>query len=164
MTGQRNSKVAFKGPYMVSGKSILTKSGVLKTVTSPAELNHDWIKLAVLKGTTSEEYVRANTPNAKIMAVDNYAAGVKLVNDGTIDAMLADFSICAYNMLKYPNEGLFTLQKPLTLEPIGMALPPNDPLFMNLVDNFFTILEINGDLDRLQQKWFQSADWLKQVK
>ena len=164
MTGQRNTKVAMKGPYMISGKSILTKSVVLKTVTSPAELNNDWTKLAVLKGTTSEDYVRENTPNAKILTVDNYDAGVKLVRDGTIDALVADYSVCAYNTLVYPGEGMFTLNKPLSLEPIGMALPPNDPLLMNLIDNYLNIMKLNGELDRLQQKWFQSGNWLDQVK
>ena len=164
ITVQRNLRVAFKGPYMVSGKSILTKSSVLKTVTSASELNNDWVKLATLKGSTSEDFAKANIPQAKIILIDNYDEGVQMVREGKIDALLADFSICAYSILKYPNEGLLTLNTPLTIEPIGIALPPNDPLLMNLVENFFKVMQLNGGLEKLQEKWFRSGVWLDQVK
>ena len=87
-----------------------------------------------------------------------------MVREGKIDALMADYSICAYSILKYPNEGLLTLNTPLTIEPIGIALPPNDPLLMNLVENFFKVMQLNGGLEKLQDKWFRSGVWLDQVK
>jgi len=164
MTAQRNLRIAFKGPYMVSGKSILTKSSVLKTVTGASELNNDWVKLATLRGSTSEDFAKANTPQAKITLIDNYDEGVQMVREGKIDALLADYSICAYSILKYPDEGLLTLSTPLTIEPIGIALPPDDHLLMNLVENFFMVMQLNGGLEKLQEKWFRSGAWLDQVK
>ena len=164
ITSNRNIKVAFMGPYMVSGKSILTKSSVLKTVTSAPELNQDYVKLATLKGSTSESFAERNLPQAKLSVVDNYDEGIEMVRNGSIDALLADYSICAYTILRHPEEGFLTLNRPLTLEPIGVAYPPHDIHLSNFLENFFNILQLNGDLAALEEKWFRNGEWLDRVK
>jgi polar amino acid transport system substrate-binding protein len=164
ITTPRNLKVAFKGPYMLSGKSILTKTPTLKTVTSPAEINNSYVKIATLKSSTSESYARKNTPQAKLTLVDNYDQGIEMVRNGTVDLLLADYAICAYSILTNPNDGFYTLNTPLSIEPIGMALPATDPLFLNLIDNFFMTLQLDGTLDELQQKWFNDGAWIELVK
>jgi len=164
ITSDRNLKVAFKGPYMVSGKSILTKSSVLKTATSAPELNNDWIRLATLQGSTSEDYARKNLPQAKLTLLENYDEGIEMVRTDQIDALLADYSICAYAILKNPQEGYLTLTKPLTLEPIGVAYPPHDTHFSNFLENFFNIMQLKGELATLEEKWFRNGEWLERVK
>ena len=116
ITTGRNKKVAFKGPYMISGKSILTKEITLRTVTNPKEINNAVTKIAVLQNSTSEKYVRANTPVAKIIPVANYAAAIEMIKKGEVDLLLADYAICAYSVLTNPNEGFYTLESPLSLE------------------------------------------------
>jgi polar amino acid transport system substrate-binding protein len=164
ITTARNLKVAFKGPYMISGKSILTKTPTLKTVTSPAELNNSYVKIATLKGSTSESYANKNTPQAILTLVDNYDQGIEMIRNGTVDLLLADFAICAYSVLTNPDDGFYTLSNPLSIEPVGMALPASDPLFLNLIDNFFMDMQLDGTLDDLQQKWFNDGSWIELVK
>ena len=164
MTLERNMKVAFKGPYMISGKSILTKTPTLKSVTSPGEINNEFTKIAVLKSSTSEDYARENTPMAKITIVDDYDEGIELIRNGKVDLMIADFSICAFAVLTNTEEQFYTLNQPLSIEPVGLAMPASDPLFLNIVDNFFVFMQLNGTLDQLQQKWFNDGSWLDKVK
>ncbi len=164
ITTKRNMKVAFKGPYMISGKSILTKTPTLKTVTSPGEINNEFTRIAVLKSSTSETYARTNTPFAKLTIINDYDEGIDLIRKGEVDLMIADFSICAYAVLTNTAEQFYTLSQPLSIEPVGLAMPASDPLFLNLVDNFLVNMQLSGKLDELQNKWFNDGSWVEKVK
>ena len=165
ITIERNLKVAFVGPYVLSGKSILTKStSSLATATNAQAINQASTKLVTLKASTSQRFVELNIPDANLTLVDDYDEGVELVMNDQADAMVADFSICAVSVLRYPEHSLTTLNEPLTIEPIGMALPPDDPQLVNLVQNYLTSLQLGGILDQLQKKWFENGTWLIQLK
>src|SRR5262249_16361327 len=53
ITPGRNMKVAFVGPYFVSGKSFLTKEATLASSKGSADLNAPSVKVAALRGSTS---------------------------------------------------------------------------------------------------------------
>ncbi len=160
MTPERNMKVAFAGPYFVSGKAVLTRSELLARATGPSVLDKPSIKLVALSGTTSEGYVKNAVPNATLITTKNYEEAVTMVVGGAADAMVADFPICAVAVLRNPGAGLLTVVSPFTFEPIGMALPANDMLFVNLVQNYLTSLEGTGLLDQLREKWFNDPSWV----
>jgi polar amino acid transport system substrate-binding protein len=163
MTPARNLRVAFVGPYMVSGKSILTKSSTLAAIDEAGDIDQSKVKLVALKGSTSQDFVKRVLPVAQLSAVDDYDQGVKAVLDGAADAMVADFPICALSVLRYPDAGLATLAKPLTIEPIGIALPAGDSLMLNMVENYLGALEAIGLLEELEKMWFEDGSWLIQV-
>ena len=163
MTPQRNLKAAFVGPYIVSGKSILTKSATIAALKDAEDIDQASIKIAALKGSTSERFVQKVLEKTTYIPVADYDTGVKMVVDGQADALVADFPICALSMMRYPDAGLATLTEPLTVEPIGIALPPGDPLLVNMVTNYLSALEGIGLLDALEKKWFEDAGWLIQL-
>lgn len=163
MTPERNVRVAFVGPYMVSGKSILTTSATLSAIDEASDIDQSDIRLAALAGSTSQKFVEKLIPKAKLTTTTDYDEGVKAVMEGKVDAMVADFPICALTMLRYPDAGLATLGKPLTIEPIGIALPPGDSLLVNMVSNYLGALEATGLLEALEKKWFEDGSWLLQV-
>lgn len=163
MTPERNLRVAFVGPYIVSGKSILTKSSTLAAIQETADIDQSQVKLVALKGSTSQKFVQKVLPKAKFTAVDDYDQAVAAVLGGGADAMVADFPICALTALRYPDAGLATLVKPLTIEPIGMALPAGDSLLLNMVENYLGALEAIGLLEELEMRWFEDGSWLIQI-
>jgi len=163
MTPERNVRVAFVGPYMVSGKSILTTSATLSAIDEASDIDQSDIRLAALAGSTSQKFVEKLIPKAKLTTTADYDEGVEAVMEGKVDAMVADFPICALTMLRYPDAGLATLGKPLTIEPIGIALPPGDSLLVNMVSNYLGALEATGLLEALEKKWFEDGSWLLQV-
>ena len=164
ITPERNLKALFAGPYTLSGKSILTKSKVLAEISEASEANEKKYKITCLKGSTSEKFVRAYMPNTEIIPVENYDVGVNMVLNDQADALVADVPICLVTLLRYQDEGLVTLDEPLTIEPIGMALPPDDPQFLNLVENYLSALELSGALQLLDQIWFEDGQWLLNMK
>ena len=164
ITPKRNLKALFVGPYIVSGKSIITKSSTLAMVDDLEDLNLPTTRLVALQGSTSEELIRKFLPKATLVVTENYDLAVKMVLNNKADAMFGDYPVCVYTKLKYPLENLYVLDQPLTIEPIGMALPPDGYLLHNLVQNYINSLMIFGLLDLLEAKWFDSGQWLDQVK
>ena len=76
---------------------------------------------------------------------------------------VADASIIMLSMMRWPDAGLVAADRPLTIEPIGIAVPATDPLLLNLVQNYMRAMEAGGVLERLHKKWFQDGGWLIQL-
>lgn len=163
ITAERNSKVAFVGPYYISGKGVLTSMATLASITSPDDLDKKEFKITALEGSTSERFVQLQMPQAAYKPAKDYDEGVKMVIDGTVDAMIADHPICVISVARYPQHDLFTIVSPFTYEPIGIALPAGDPLFVNLVDNLLNSIEGSGALDRATRYWFEKGEWFDQL-
>ncbi len=80
--------------------------------------------------------------------------------DGKADAMVADMPICVLSVLRHPNAGLTTLERPLSVEPLGIAISADDPQFLNLVDNFLEAYGKTGVLTKLRKKWLEDSSWI----
>jgi len=164
MTMERNMKVAFAGPYILSGKSILTKTPSYSGTSKSSDLNNETITLVTLKGSTGEAYVKADMPEAELLLADTYEDAIKLLEEDKASIMVADYPICAYTVLVHPEKNLMTIDEPLTIERIGMALPPDDAHFHNMIQNYLNGLALIGALDLLEIRWFDSGDWVELVK
>jgi polar amino acid transport system substrate-binding protein len=64
--------------------------------------------------------------------------------------------------LRHRGDGLTTL-RPLTFEPMGIALPPNDPLLINWMQNFFLTLDGTGVLAEITARWLDDPAWLEDL-
>jgi polar amino acid transport system substrate-binding protein len=163
ITPERNLKVAFVGPYFASGKSILAKAANVDSIDEIGKMNNPDKVLVALKGSTSQMFVEKVTPKAKLVLADDYPQAVSMVRNDKAVAMVADYPICMVSVYRYPDAKLATLKKPLSYEPIGIALPPNDPLLINWVENFLHALEKTGAMETLMEKWFRDASWVNQL-
>jgi polar amino acid transport system substrate-binding protein len=164
ITMERNMKVAFIGPYTLAGKSIVTTSEEMAKIKKAEDMNKAELKISFLKGSTSEQYVQTVIPDATDLPCVNYDEAVDKLLKGEANILLADSPICAITILKNPNSNLVTLDKPFTLEPIGMALPADDPLLLNFLENYFNALVMAGILQELQTYWFENGSWLLKMK
>jgi polar amino acid transport system substrate-binding protein len=163
MTPGRNLKVAFVGPYFASGKSILAKMVNVGSIDEIAKMNNPDKVLVALKGSTSQMFVEKVIPKAKLVVADDYGQAVTMVRNDTAIAMVADYPICMVSVYRYPDAKLGTLEKPISYEPIGVALPPSDPLLVNWVQNFLNTLEKTGQMKMLLEKWFKDTSWVSQL-
>ena len=160
VTAQRSTDVLFAGPYTVSGKSILAKTANIEKIKGTDAANNPEYRITCLKGSTSETFARASMPKAQIVAVDNYDDAIAKVINDEADAMVADFPICVITVMRNQGSDLVTLEAPLNIEPIGMALPAGDVHFHNLVENYLSALQISGALKILNDKWINDGSWL----
>jgi ABC-type amino acid transport substrate-binding protein len=160
ITPERTEKAHFIGPYMMTGKSILTRNSVLAQASDSGALNREDLKLAAVANSTSATFVRENTPAAALTETETSDAAVALLIAGKVDGVVADMAVTKLAVLRNRESGLVTLKQPLTLEPVGIAVSKDDPEFQNLVDNFLGAFEKTGVLGQLRKKWFEDGDWI----
>jgi len=55
---------------------------------------------------------------------------------------------------KYPDAGFVSLFSLLSYEPIGIAIPGTDPLYINWTENFLKRVEGTGLMEELAVRWF----------
>jgi polar amino acid transport system substrate-binding protein len=162
MTSERNLKVAFAGPYFISGKAALTKSTSLAAAADPKDVNKP-VRMTVLAGSTSELFAQRELPEVELVAVADYDDAIQKVLDDEVKAMIADYPVCILALYQHPNAGLATTLSTLSFEPIGVALSADAHLLTNVVQNYFTLLEGTGTLTRLRALWFDNDTWVREL-
>jgi polar amino acid transport system substrate-binding protein len=163
MTSERNLKVAFAGPYFISGKAALTKSPSLAAADDPSEVNKSE-RIAVLAGSTSEQFARRHLDAVQLVSVSDYDEGIQMVLDDQINAMIADYPVTLVALYQHPDAGLATTISTFSFEPIGVALSPDAHLLTNVIQNYFTLLEGTGTLERLRLAWFNNDSWIDELQ
>jgi polar amino acid transport system substrate-binding protein len=164
ITPERNLKVAFVGPYFISGKAFLTKIKTIAYADEAKDANNPNTKIVALKGSTSQAFAEAFLDKTTLFTTGTYDEAVDMVLQDKAQAMIADYPICIVSVFRYPEAGLLSVVTQLTYEPIGIAIPANDPLMMNWTRNTLNNIEGSGILDELKLKWFAEGDWLNKLK
>ncbi|MCA1988789.1 MAG: transporter substrate-binding domain-containing protein [Desulfarculus sp.] len=162
MYPDRNRQVMLVGPYLLTGQSILTNARLLSRLTEDFEHDQPELAIAAAKGTTSAEAVKELFPKARLVEVADQEAGLKALLDRRVDALVADHNFCVVATLRFRDQGLATLPKPFSTEPLGVGFS-EDALFYNWMENFFLVLRGTGRLDGLRQKWLESPNWLAEL-
>lgn len=163
ITPERSLKFAFAGPYYVSGKSVLTKTPALAEVTQAPAFNRDNLTFVALEGSTSQAFAKGTLSKAKLMTAPDYKSAVQMVLDNKAQAMIADLPVCVFIMAQHPDSGLTASGALLTMEPIGVALPLDDPQLTSLVTGLIDAMETTGEIDKATKYWFRGIDWLKRM-
>lgn len=162
ITPKRNTKVIFLGPYYVTGQSILGKKSIVTRVKGPDDMNRPDFTLVVAKNTTSEQVAKALVPKAHIILAANMEDAFNMVLSGKAKALFADEPFCVVAAFRNKDKDL-AVSEPFTFEPLGVALPETDLLWMNWVDNVLMKLNAVGELKKLKEYWFHSPDWMTRL-
>ena len=164
ITPERNRKVAFIGPYFISGKAFLTKIKTIAEADEAEDANNPNTKIVTLKDSTSQAFAETFLDKTTLFTTGTYDEAVDMVLQDKVQAMIADYPICIVSLFRYPEAGLLSIITQLTYEPIGIAIPANDPLMMNWTRNTLNNIEGSGILDELKLKWFSQGSWLNKLK
>jgi ABC-type amino acid transport substrate-binding protein len=163
ITPARNARVAFAGPYLISGATLLTREALVDELGELEALDSSERTWAALEGSTGADLIREAFPRARLVTTDDLAATVPQIVDGTIDGLISDLPYVRFELARHPDEGLAVLPSPFTTEPLGVALPPDSPLFANLVQNYLNTLEYTGLLIQMKARWLSGGDWLSEI-
>jgi polar amino acid transport system substrate-binding protein len=162
ITAARNRKVAFVGPYYVSGKGILALGERYAELQDADGLNSPEVTVTTLKDSTSQIFAENLMPEAKLLPAASYDEAVEMVLEKKADVMVADLPFCVYAAYRYQDKGLSAGKSPLTFEPLGIAMA-EDPLLINWVRNFLNTLQGTGQLKKLHAKWLESGSWISEL-
>jgi ABC-type amino acid transport substrate-binding protein len=164
ITPERVERVAFVGPYFTSGKTLLTRSKELAAIEIPADLDQPNLRIAALRGSTSEAFVRSSLPNVELLLTPGLDGAVRKVVSGDVDGLIADRETCYFAVLRNPDEGLIASGATFTLEPMGIAVARDQPQLANLIRAYFGALSETGALERAKAFWFEDPSWVKSLR
>ncbi|MFM4702697.1 transporter substrate-binding domain-containing protein [Aeromonas bivalvium] len=163
VTPQRNLRVNFADPYIVVGQTIVLRKELAGAIKSYQDLNDPKYKIAVKLGTTGEQAVKRMIPKATLLQYETQDDAKLEVVNGKVDAFIYDLP---YNAI-FASENkaaVVHLASPFTFEPLAWAIRKGDQDTLNWMNNYLRQIKGDGSYDRLYQKWFESNDWLKQLK
>lgn len=163
ITPARNARVAFAGPYLISGSSLLTRQDLVGELLDQPSLNNPDRSWAAREGSTGEALIADAFPLASYVVIEDQEVTVAKISRGELDGLIADLPFVRFQLARNPDLGLATLPSPFTTEPLGIALPPNSPLFANLVQNYLNTLEYTGQLIQMKALWLNAGDWLSEM-
>ncbi|PIE74621.1 MAG: amino acid ABC transporter substrate-binding protein [Deltaproteobacteria bacterium] len=164
ITPERNMKVLFSQPYFVTGQAILINKKYKDIIFSFNDLNSTDYKVAFVKGNSSENSLKKLMPDSRFFPVNTTDELVDAVVTGKADAVIADLPFCSTIMAKDGGENLYFIDKPITFEPIGIAVNKNNFHLLNWINTYIRQIQSDGTYDEFYEKWFQKNDWIKYLK
>ncbi|OGB31182.1 MAG: amino acid ABC transporter substrate-binding protein [Burkholderiales bacterium RIFCSPLOWO2_12_FULL_61_40] len=155
---ERREKVAFTVPHYITGARFLVRAD-----TKAQRLNDfRGFKMVSTKGTTPLAAItRANSDQLlgmQILEAPDHARAVDMVESGEADAFAMD-DVLLYGLAAgraVPGK-LKVVGKFLTIEPLAIMLPKNDPEFKKLIDNEMRRLILSKEAQSIYERWFIRA-------
>ena len=153
-TQSRLASVDFSNLIFIDGGGLRVKSGSpINQITDLAGK-----KVAVLQGTTTEkrlnDTLRVRLVNATVMPIADAAAGLAMLEAGTIDAYAGDkVKLVGLAVQAKQPAQLALVAEDLSFEPYAMAMPRNDSAFRLEVNKALTQVYIGGDIEQIYAQW-----------
>lgn len=161
---ERNSRVNFADPLIMTGQTLLIRKDLADKVKSYRDLNSGDYKITSKIGTTGEVAAKRLLNKAQYYSYNTEAEAVLEVVNGKADAFVYDASYNIVALKKLGNDRLVFLDKPITYEPQAFALRKGDYDSINWINNFLSQIKNDGTYDRLYNKWFKRTDWLTEME
>ena len=146
--------IVFSNPFFVAGGRLLVRKGQETVVNPNTPLEN--IQLALLPGTTTEQYVRSAYPRANLVPFEGgggRAEAVTALAAGEVDAFASDGILAAGEILRQnlsPENYALLPEVPLTCEYYGMILPAADPAWRDTINQFISTEAAR----RISDRWF----------
>ncbi len=150
-TPERAAIYSFSRPFIQS-YSIIFIPAERQGISSVNDLKG--LRVAVQKGDVSHDYLSVLS-EITIVAVGTQEEGLKLLLEGQVDAFVGNKWVGLFNLKKLGAEGkIKTVGAPLFPSPYCMAVKKGNDELLSILNTGIEILEKNGTLAILYQKWF----------
>lgn len=154
ITDEREEEVDFSDPYLDSNQALVLKSDSSETEDS---LNSSDKKIVCQAGTTGEDWIKENLPNATVVPIADVTAGMTGVQTGLYDAMVIDAPV-ASNQISQSFTDLKVAETIATGEQYGIAISKDNPALKDAVNKALKEMQDDGTMDQIKTQWFGTAD------
>ena len=152
ITDERLESVDFSEPYLDSNQAIVVAKGSSET----EETLNDASKQVVCQGgTTGDEWIGENLPDAVRVPVDDVTAALTGVQTGLYQAMVVDLPVASY-MLSQSFSDLEIVKEIPTGEQYGIAVSKDNPELTQAVNKALEDMKSDGTMKEIETKWFGS--------
>lgn len=146
ITEARAQKVAFAGPYFISGTAVQVKRSN-NDITSYQDLNVDGKKVTTETNSTAIPAIQKFINKAEITLFTENDACVAALRQGRVDAYILDQSILLSNAVNYND--IKVVGEPFTTDPYGVGVTKSDASAKSFVNDFLTEIFKDGSWKKL---------------
>ncbi len=154
---ERKKEIDFTDSYIDSNQAIVMKKGSDKKGASDTEtiekLNAKGITVCVQQGTTGEEWVRENLPNAECKPLDNAIDCLQNLQSEKCQAVVADLPCMAFYCKESFTDMEVAVQIP-TGESYGIVVSKENPELTKAMNKAIQDMKADGTIDQIMNKWF----------
>ena len=144
---ERDQEIEFSEPYYIARGRILVPSD--SDIRGLEDLAGNRVCTAL--GSTYEETLREEAPDADLKLVDTYSECLELLQNGAIDAISTDDVILTGMIIQ--DDTLEMVGDELTTEPYGAGIKEGDSEFQRFVSDTLEAAQEDGRWADLYQRW-----------
>jgi ABC-type amino acid transport substrate-binding protein len=145
---ERDLEIDFSEPYFVARGRVLV--GPDSEITGVEDLKKGTSVCTAL-GSTYEENLKKQAPQAELKLVDSYSECLELIQNGAVDAVSTDNVILTGMIIQ--DDTLKLVGDDLTTEPYGAGLKDGDTAFKEFVDGTLEEFKSDGRWKETHEKW-----------
>ena len=147
INAERDLEIDFSEPYYIAQGRILVPKG--SDIKGLEDLGGTSVCTAL--GSTYEETIRTEAPDADLKLVDTYSECLELLQNKAIDAISTDDVILTGMIIQ--DDSLEMVGDRLTVEPYGVGIKEGDKQLKQFVDGVLRKVEQDGRWEETYQKW-----------
>jgi glutamate transport system substrate-binding protein len=148
INAERDQEIDFSEPYYIArGRILVPQDSDITGVDSLAGR-----KVCTALGSTYEETLKEQAPDADLRLVDSYSECLELVQNGAVDAVSTD-DVILTGMIIQDDTLKLTEGDPLTTEPYGAGIKDGDTEFKEFVDGVLEEYKSGGGWAESYEKW-----------
>jgi cyclohexadienyl dehydratase len=140
-------------PYINDGKAPLIRQEDKEKYTSLGAIDQPDVTIGVNPGGTNQKFVDANITQAKVVVIENNLDIPSMVAEGKVDVMITDSIEAIYYASQDSRLYAALTDNTFTKSQKGYLMHRGDPVFQNWVNLWMEEMELNGEFDRLKEKW-----------
>ncbi|MBQ6491528.1 MAG: amino acid ABC transporter substrate-binding protein [Atopobiaceae bacterium] len=151
ITDERKQEIDFTDPFMDSNQGVVAAASA--GALSVEDLNVAGFKIAVQSGTTGEDWVRENCPDAECVPLDDAIQAMTGCQSGLYNAVVADLPVMRYLCNSSYTDLAVAMEIP-TGEQYGIVVSKDNPALTEALNQALADMEADGTMDDLEVKWF----------
>jgi cyclohexadienyl dehydratase len=155
ITLPRQKKGSFSVPYLVDGKTPITRCENVSKFETLAEIDRSGVRVIVNPGGTNESFARSHLKHATITVYPDNVTIFKEIVDGKADLMMTDATETRLQHKLHPELCAVHPDKPFTFSEKGYLMPQGDVAYQNFVDRWLHIMLADGSYRSISDRWLK---------
>ena len=154
-TLERQKRAAFSAPYMVDGKTPITRCDAVSRFQTLSDIDQPSTRVIVNPGGTNEKFAREHFTHAQIQVYPDNVTIFSQIAQGRADVMVTDASETLLQHKLNPSLCPVNPDKPLQYGEKAFMVPRGDVAFQQYVDQWLHLTRASGDFQRIVDSWLK---------
>lgn len=164
ITPKRALRITFTDPIALSGAGMATNTHMTKDVENLQQLNDPDIVIATVTDTFSEGVARSIFDKAEIHSHGNKNDAEKEILEGRAHAYISSLPAVQFLVTNNSDAIDLPLSDPIVGWAEALAVQKGEQELLNFLNAWVTAHKADRWLDATREHWFESRDWMQEVK